>query len=242
MWSQKGQQEFDRPNHKIWAPCAELTLAEYEALFGLLGKKCQAVCTAFGHIYKIEDSDHSQWKKKDEGVICFVKDCDTRSYFLRTYCLKKNELLWEHEISADIQIIKLCHYFLTFESSDGRVGLSFELQDACNIFYIAVNATTETANRELVEKRSRQKKQQTPKTNFVSYADWDLEKGFDLTSNESDEMLNRFLAKAGLTQCQLNDRETREFRYGFMQSNNRLASVKEDASSGAQSSNSSCTR
>lgn len=67
-------------------------------------------------------------------------------------------------------------------------------------------------------------------TNFVhiSHVGWDANKGFDLTGNESDEMLVKFFAKAGVSESELNDRDTRAFIYDFIQSNNVLASVKQE--------------
>lgn len=68
-------------------------------------------------------------------------------------------------------------------------------------------------------------------TNFVhvSHVGWDADKGFDLTGQENDEMLNEFFVKAGVSEVELKDRDTRAFIYDFIQSNNVLATVKQDS-------------
>ncbi|XP_034484996.1 neural Wiskott-Aldrich syndrome protein isoform X2 [Drosophila innubila] len=308
MRSQEGQQAAGLPKPKNNTPSTQLTPDENDAVFRLLGKKCQTLNTAVVQIYKTEGSAHSHWKKKHTGVVCFVKDSGIRSYFLRAYCLIKNELIWEHEIYDGMQIVKSRPFLLTFEGSDGYVGLNFVSEDECDSFFRVVDATIETRNRKRVEKRSRvklapnapqeaqarppsiqgrststmdsapvqlrnnkigsvtltpaaaspaptknflssnfglsgsggkAKKHRVTKadisqpTNFVhvSHVGWDADKGFDLAGNESDEMLTRFFAKAGVSESQLNDRETREFIYDFIQVNNVLASVKEETKS-----------
>ncbi|EDV94712.1 GH18083 [Drosophila grimshawi] len=302
---------LSRPKNN--ASSTQLTPDENDAVFRLLGRKCQTLNTAVVQIYKTEGNAHSHWKKKYTGVVCFVKDSAIRSYFLRAYCLIKNELIWEHEVYDGIQIVKSRPFLLTFEGSDGNVGLNFISEDECDSFFRTMDATIETRNRKRLEKRSRQKSQQAPNVpmppvpreparppamqgkmsttstaadsgavqlrnnkissvrltpapapaptknflssnfglsgsagknkkpkvtkkdistpmNFVhiSHVGWDADKGFDLTGNESDEMLTKFFAKAGVSETQLNDRDTRAFIYDFIQSNNVLASVKQE--------------
>ncbi|KAH8311506.1 hypothetical protein KR044_006662, partial [Drosophila immigrans] len=274
----------------------------------------QTLNTAVVQIYKTEGSAHSHWKKKHTGVVCFVKDSAIRSYFLRAYCLIKNELIWEHEIYDGMQIVKSRPFLLTFEGSDGYVGLNFVSEDECESFFRMVDATLETRNRKRLEKRNRQKTQQAPNaptaplpreparppsiqpsrgastmesntvqlrnnkigsvtlapapaptpaaptknflssnfglsgsggkdkkrkvtkadisqpTNFVhiSHVGWNADKGFDLTGNENDKVLTDFFAKAGVSESELNDRDTRAFIYDFIKSNNVLDSVKQE--------------
>lgn len=59
----------------------------------------------------------------------------------------------------------------------------------------------------------------------VVHVGWTAQKGFDLNGEEV-ENLNHFLERAGVSEQQLNDRETRAFIYDFIQSNNVLDSVK----------------
>lgn len=66
-------------------------------------------------------------------------------------------------------------------------------------------------------------------TNFkhVVHVGWSAQKGFDLKGDEVSS-LNAFLEKAGVSEQQLNDRETRDFIYDFIQCNNVLDSVKSE--------------
>ncbi|KAM8706424.1 hypothetical protein ACLKA7_010663 [Drosophila subpalustris] len=290
-------------------------------VFGVVVGRCiqmrrrlKTLNTAVVQIYKTEGSAHSHWKKKHTGVLCFVKDSAIRSYFLRAYCLIQNELIWEHEIYDGLKIIKSRPFLLTFEGSDGYVGLNFVSEDECDSFFRIVDATIDQRNRKRLEKRNRQKSQQAPNapsaplpreparppsiqgrststmdsapvqlrnnkigtvtltpaapspaptknflssnfglsgsggkdkkrkvtkadisqpTNFVhiSHVGWDADKGFDMSGNENDEMLTNFFVKAGVSESELNDRDTRAFIYDFIQSNNVLASVKEEIKS-----------
>uniref|UniRef100_A0A0K8UFU6 Wiskott-Aldrich syndrome protein n=1 Tax=Bactrocera latifrons TaxID=174628 RepID=A0A0K8UFU6_BACLA len=98
-----------------------LTKDENEVVFSLLGKKCQTLNTAVVQIYKTEGSAHSHWKKKHTGVVCFVKDSAKRSYFLRAYCLIKNEQIWEHELYDAMKMIKARPFLLTFEGQVSHI-------------------------------------------------------------------------------------------------------------------------
>lgn len=64
----------------------------------------------------------------------------------------------------------------------------------------------------------------------VVHVGWTAQKGFDLNGEEVNS-LNAFLEKAGVSEQQLNDRETRAFIYDFIQSNNVLDSVKHEQDS-----------
>lgn len=64
-------------------------------------------------------------------------------------------------------------------------------------------------------------------TNFkhIVHVGWSAQTGFDLKGEEASS-LNAFLEKAGVSEQQLNDRDTRAFIYDFIQHNNVLDSVK----------------
>lgn len=67
-------------------------------------------------------------------------------------------------------------------------------------------------------------------TNFkhVTHVGWSAQRGFDLTGDDV-ETLKPFLEKAGVSDQQLNDRETRAFIYDFIQNHNVLESVKSES-------------
>lgn len=70
-------------------------------------------------------------------------------------------------------------------------------------------------------------------TNFkhVTHVGWSAQRGFDLTGDDV-ETLKPFLQKAGVSDQQLNDRETRAFIYDFIQNHNVLESVKSESHPG----------
>lgn len=266
-----------------------LSQDENEQVFALLGRKCQATCTTVAQLYQTEGSAHSVWKKKYTGVLCFIRDSSKKSYFMRMYCLLKNELIWEHEIYDTMGITKSRPYLLTFEGQDGLVALNFVSDDECDTLYRIATTQIENRNRRRQERRNRSKQQLAPAaptsnmeedttkvtlrnhpkistiqiapsgnsvmpikllnnskdkkrnrrvtkddislpTNFVhvSHVGWNAQKGFDVNGKEDDEMLQQFLSKAGVSEQQLKDRDTRAFIYDFIESNNVLASVKSE--------------
>lgn len=62
----------------------------------------------------------------------------------------------------------------------------------------------------------------------LMHVGWDPNKGFDL-DNVDDPQLKQFFKKAGVSDRQLQDRETREFIYDFINRHGGLDAVKEDA-------------
>lgn len=66
-------------------------------------------------------------------------------------------------------------------------------------------------------------------TNFkhLAHVGWNDGKRFELNSEEENS-LDSFLKKAGVSQQQLNDRDTRAYIYDFIQSHNVLDSVKSE--------------
>lgn len=66
-------------------------------------------------------------------------------------------------------------------------------------------------------------------TNFkhLAHVGWNDGKRFELNTDEVNT-LDSFLKKAGVSEQQLNDRETRAYIYDFIQSHNVLDSVKSE--------------
>ncbi|XP_047102964.1 neural Wiskott-Aldrich syndrome protein-like [Schistocerca piceifrons] len=61
----------------------------------------------------------------------------------------------------------------------------------------------------------------------VTHVGWDPNKGFDL-DNVDDPQLKQFFVKAGVSNRQLQDRETREFIYDFISRHGGMDAVKEE--------------
>jgi neural Wiskott-Aldrich syndrome protein len=62
----------------------------------------------------------------------------------------------------------------------------------------------------------------------VTHVGWNAKSGFDLSGE--DEALRPFLAKAGVSEKELKNRETREFIYDFIQSNKVTEAVQKERS------------
>lgn len=81
----------------------------------------QALSTAVVQLYSTDAPAHSYWvKKSGAGAVCFVKDNNQKSYFIRFYCLTKNKLIWEEELYEAFAINKSRDYLLDFQ---GKVKL-----------------------------------------------------------------------------------------------------------------------
>lgn len=152
--STRDRNPADRTNR----PSTLLSADENEQVFSLLGRKCQTMCTAVAQVYQTEGTSHSIWKKKHTGALCFVRDSSKRSYFMRMYCLLKNELVWEHEIYDSVNITKARPYLLTFEGQDGNVGLNFASEGECDSYY-KIAVTMEERSRKRQERRVRSRGQ-----------------------------------------------------------------------------------
>lgn len=83
------------------------------------------MATAVVQLYTTESPAHSLWIKRTTGIACFIRDSTKRSYFVRVYCLLKNELFWEEEMYESIYINKSKEYLLDFE---GRVCIILSLK------------------------------------------------------------------------------------------------------------------
>lgn len=66
-------------------------------------------------LYCTQPPSHSQWTKKDTGVLCFVKDNGKKNYFFRLYCLKRCAMIWEQEIYNDMEYNASTEFLHTFE-------------------------------------------------------------------------------------------------------------------------------
>ncbi|KAH9634443.1 hypothetical protein HF086_008277 [Spodoptera exigua] len=62
----------------------------------------------------------------------------------------------------------------------------------------------------------------------ISHVGWDANKGFDLDNAPNADELRSFFTKAGVSETQLQDQETREFIYDFIEMNGGLTAVKQD--------------
>lgn len=102
-----------------------LSREENEFVFRLLGSRCQSLATAVIQLFLTDPPDHSQWRKRDAGVLCLVKDHTKRSYFFRIYCLSRHCCVWEHEVYNSLDYIEPYPWLHTFEAENAMAAFNF---------------------------------------------------------------------------------------------------------------------
>ncbi|KAJ0181442.1 hypothetical protein K1T71_003527 [Dendrolimus kikuchii] len=92
-----------------------------------------SLATAVVQLFTTEGPAHSEWKKKDTGVLCLIKDNGKRSYFFRIYCLYRKILIWEHEVYMQIEYKSPRPYLHTFEAEEYMTAFNFAHEDEAKI-------------------------------------------------------------------------------------------------------------
>ncbi|XP_047540366.1 neural Wiskott-Aldrich syndrome protein-like [Vanessa atalanta] len=110
-------------------PSVLLSRDENDQVFSLIGPKCQSLATAVVQLFTTEGPAHSEWKKKDTGVLCLIKDNSKRSYFFRIYCLYRKSMIWEHEVYLQIEYKSPRPYLHTFEAEEYMTAFNFANED-----------------------------------------------------------------------------------------------------------------
>ncbi|XP_072935575.1 actin nucleation-promoting factor WAS-like [Epargyreus clarus] len=110
-----------------------LSRDENDQVFSLIGSKCQSLATAVVQLFTTEGPEHSEWKKKDTGVLCLIKDNSKRSYFFRIYCLCRKAMIWEHEVYMQIEYNSPRPYLHTFEAEEYMTAFNFANEDEAKI-------------------------------------------------------------------------------------------------------------
>lgn len=258
-----------------------LTKEENESVIRMLGNKCQSLAMAVIQLFLTQAPDHSQWIKKDTGVVCFIKDNYRRNYFFRMYCLTRKMLIWEQEMYNNLHYNGSCDYFHNFEADECMAAFNFASeQEAYDMKKIVVDKLQVKRQRR-EERRSRnsllnnklpqtrpenkpvfqsnnsinydsyhnnqqqiienqpqnkmKKRRHLTKADIglpsdfkhVSHVGWDPNKGFDI-DNIEDPQLKQFFNKAGVSDIQLRDKDTREFIYDFINTHGGLDAVKQE--------------
>ncbi|KOB73419.1 Wiskott-aldrich syndrome protein, partial [Operophtera brumata] len=79
-----------------------------------------SLATAVVQLFTTEGPAHSEWKKRETGVLCLIKDNAKRSYFFRIFCLYRKHLIWEHEVYTQIEYKSPRTFLHTFEAEMKR--------------------------------------------------------------------------------------------------------------------------
>ncbi|CAL8360379.1 unnamed protein product [Lota lota] len=114
-----------------------LTPQENDCLFGYLGKKCLALCSAVVQVYAADRS--FCWAKRCCGVACLVKDNTQRSYFIRVLDIKDGSSMFEQELYSSFTFSSPRSYFLTFPGDSYQVGVNFASEEEARRFRSALN-------------------------------------------------------------------------------------------------------
>ncbi|XP_041973647.1 neural Wiskott-Aldrich syndrome protein-like [Aricia agestis] len=148
-------------------PSNLLSREENDQVFALIGPKCQSLATAVVQLFTTEGPGHSEWKKKDTGVLCLIKDNARRSYFFRIYCLYRKSMIWEHEVYNQIEYKSPRPYLHTFEAEEYMTAFNFANEDEATKLRNTLIEKIELRKQRREERRQRQS-QQAGRTNSVS--------------------------------------------------------------------------
>ncbi|XP_060517749.1 actin nucleation-promoting factor WASL-like [Cylas formicarius] len=237
-----------------------LSTEENLQVFKLLGNRCQTMCTTVVQVFTTQPPHHSQWFKKDTGILCFVKDNIRKNYFFRLFCLRSNALIWQHEMYNNMEYMEYAPYLHVFEGEEYIVAFNFVNQDEASEFKDIVGQKILIRKRREEKKVKHMSQSQTlrlPASNdiykkspnpeaklakrrrnitkadistpmnfqHISHVGWSPESGYDI--NSEDEQLKKFFEKAGVSEKQLQDKDTREFIYDFINKHGGLARLED---------------
>lgn len=251
------------------SPSHLLTPEENQKIFYALGKQCTTLATTVVQLFLTEEPYHSTWCKKACGVICFVKDCERRGYFIKLFDMDKLSWVWEQELYNPFIYKPSCTFFHVFEADTCMAGLNFADNDEAFNFNSEVQkklqirderkrqrkraqqSTLQPSNAGIVatraksqssqslingkdEKKDKKKKKKLTKddigtpSNFthLQHVGWHPEKGFNV--EKLDEDLRVFFTMAGVSDKDLNDCETRNFIYDFIENHGGLEKAKQE--------------
>ncbi|XP_064154745.1 actin nucleation-promoting factor WASL-like [Anguilla rostrata] len=120
-------------------------------LFNLLGPECSAMASAVAQVLvaSMEPGGHgATWRCKGTGVVCLVNDQSLKSYFLRLYCVKRAQLLWEQELYTPFRYSAPRPFFHTFPADEFQAGLNFADEEEAERFLSAVETQIKSTQHE----------------------------------------------------------------------------------------------
>ncbi|KAF0752333.1 neural Wiskott-Aldrich syndrome protein-like isoform X1 [Aphis craccivora] len=252
--------------------CSQLlSKDENESVLQLLGSKCQSLAMAVIQFFSTDGPEGTEWRQKNFGILCFVRDPNRKSYYFRLYCPIRHQLLWEHEMYNGLLYQSPTKFFHCFEAEECIVGFNFASEDEAAVFEEAVINLQRRRREKRLEQRSKSHNNQNnvlqPVCNsnntygppiqmngkghknkgknsknkkytkdqiglpenfrHVQHIGWDPDRGFDL-GQIKDPQLNTFFAKAGVSESQLRNPQTRDFIYDFIDKHGGMDAIKED--------------
>lgn len=117
-----------------------LTIREKNILHSLIQPHCTLIKTTVAQVLVAKEmgDGHLGWTCAACGVLCIIKDTSVDSYFLRLYCVKRAELLWEQELYIPFKYTASRTYFHTFPADGHQAGFNFANETEAEEFNFAV--------------------------------------------------------------------------------------------------------
>ncbi|XP_071772620.1 actin nucleation-promoting factor WAS isoform X2 [Centroberyx gerrardi] len=211
-----------------------LSVREKGVLFTLLGPQCKLVASAVAQVLVANKTKCGNlgWSCWGCGVVCLIEDNSMHSYFLRLYCVKRAKLLWEQEVYAPFKYTATCIFFHTFPSDDCQAGLNFADETEAEGFRVAVESIqrnqektsgwskmTYAVKEDSSTVRPEQGRSETSDSPESGVDHVDQEKCFSMhtpsktvtpTTNSLDPAMRKLLRRAGLSEGDLEDKDTAE--------------------------------
>lgn len=66
--------------------------------------------------FSTDGPEGTEWRQKNFGILCFVRDPNRKSYYFRLYCPIRHQLLWEHEMYNGLLYQSPTKFFHCFEA------------------------------------------------------------------------------------------------------------------------------
>lgn len=136
------------------SPSHLLSVEENELVFSLLEKKRLSQCTVVAEIFTADPPHFSHWDRFGMGVLCFVKDNIKRSYFMRLYCLRRKQTIWEHEIYDELAFSKPRPYLIIYEGQQSIICINFASDAEAEKFAMLLQKYVETRQKKITSRQS----------------------------------------------------------------------------------------
>lgn len=84
------------------------------------------MCTAVVQLFTTRPPAHSSWSKRITAIACFVRDSTRKSYFVRIYCLARQELYWEEQLHIWTVVEKPRDFLISFAGEVSKETTTFD--------------------------------------------------------------------------------------------------------------------
>ncbi|CAL9703914.1 unnamed protein product [Knipowitschia caucasica] len=117
-----------------------LTMREKAVLRSLIQPNCELMKSTVAQVLQSQEQPEEAlaWSRPMCGVLCVIKDQSLNTHFLRLFCLKNAELLWEHEVYVPFQYNASCSYFHSFPADGHHTGFNFADETEAEEFHFSV--------------------------------------------------------------------------------------------------------